>query len=85
MRWGHKYFGTTLGEAGLSHLETHVERFTDKPLFESEVVHEAIIFLRELRGEADQSSKRKKRFIQQCLQEIATATGDTAAYIEQYS
>ena len=75
----------TLGEAGLSHLKAHVERFAERPLFESEVEHEAITFLRELRGEADQSSKRKQRFIQQCLQEIATASGDTAAYIEQYS
>ena len=40
----------TLGEAGLSYLKAHVERF-----------------------------------VQQCLQEIATASGDTDAYIGQYS
>ena len=75
----------TLGEAGLSYLKAHVERFADTPLFEPEVEHEAILFLRELRGEADHSAERKQRFIQQCLQEIATASGDTDAYIGQYS
>jgi hypothetical protein len=75
----------TLGEAGLSYLKAHVERFADTPLFEPEVEHEAILFLRELRGEADHSAKRKQRFVQQCLQEIATASGDTDAYIGQYS
>ena len=75
----------TLGEAGLSYLKAHVERFADTPLFEPEVEHEAILFLRELRGEADHSAERKQRFVQQCLQEIATASGDTDAYIGQYS
>jgi hypothetical protein len=75
----------TLGEAGLSYLKAHVERFADTPLFESKVEHDAILFLRELRGEADQSAKRKQRFVQQCLQEIATASGDTDAYIGLYS
>ena len=46
----------TLGEAGLSYLKAHVERFADSPLFESEIEHEAILFLRELRGEADHSA-----------------------------
>ena len=41
--------------------------------------------MRELRGEADQSAKRKQRFVQECLQEIATASGDTDAYIGLYS
>jgi hypothetical protein len=75
----------TLGEAGLSYLKAHVERFADSPLFESEIEHEAILFLRELRGEADHSAERKQRFVQQCLQEIAKASGDTDAYIGQYS
>ena len=75
----------TLGEAGLSYLKAHVERFADTPPFETEVEHEAILFLRELRGEADQSAERKQRFVQQCLQAIATASGDTDAYIGQYS
>ncbi|MDB4198233.1 hypothetical protein N9777_08235 [Ascidiaceihabitans sp.] len=75
----------TLGEAGLSYLKAHVERFSDNPLFEPEVEHEAILFLRELRGEADHSAERKQRFVQQCLQEIATASGDTDGYIGQYS
>ena len=74
-----------LGEAGLSYLKAHVERFADTPLFEPEVEHEAILFLRELRGEADHSAERKQRFVQQSLQEIATASGDTDAYIGQYS
>ena len=75
----------TLGEVGLSYLKAHVERFADTPLFEPEVEHEAILFLRELRGEADHNAERKQRFVQQCLQEIATASGDTDAYIGQYS
>lgn len=41
--------------------------------------------MRELRGKANQSSEQKQRFVQQCLQEIATASGDTYAYIGQYS
>jgi hypothetical protein len=40
----------TLGEEGLSYLKAHVERFADTPPFETEVEHEAILFLRELRG-----------------------------------
>jgi len=75
----------TLGEEGLSYLKAHVERFADTPPFETEVEHEAILFLRELRGEADQSSERKQRFVQKCMQAIATASGDTDAYIGQYS
>ena len=75
----------TLGEAGLSYLKVHIEHFADTPLSEPEVEHEAILFLRELRGEADRSVERKQRFVQQCLQEIATASGDTDAYIGQYS
>jgi hypothetical protein len=75
----------TLGGAGLSYLKAHVEHFADIPLSEPEVEHEAILFLRELRGEANHSADRKQRFIQQYLQEIATASGDTDAYIAQYS
>ena len=75
----------TLGRAGLSYLKESVERFADTPLSKPEVELEAILFLRELRGEADHSAERKQRFVQQCLQEIATASGDTDAYIGQYS
>ena len=75
----------TLGGSGLSYLKAHVEHFADTPLSEPEVEHEAILFLRELRGETDHSAEQKQRFVQQCLQEIATASGDTDAYIEQYS
>lgn len=52
--------------------------------------HAAIRFLRELRGEmeagaGDRIARQKARFVKACLQEIATAAGDTQAYIAQYS
>ncbi|MDT2076566.1 MAG: hypothetical protein RMX26_11325, partial [Planktomarina sp.] len=75
----------TLGEAGLSYLKEHVERFAEIPPFEPEVEHDAILFLRELRGGADHCAERKQHFVQESLQEIATVTGDTDAYIGQYS
>lgn len=75
----------TLGEAGLSYLKAHVECFAHTPPFEPEVEDEANLFLRELWDGEDHGAERKQRFVQQCLQEIATATGDTDAYIRQYS
>jgi len=52
--------------------------------------HAAIRFLRELRGDmeagaGDRIARQKARFVKACLQEIATAAGDTQAYIAQYS
>ncbi|MEO9572869.1 MAG: DUF6880 family protein [Roseobacter sp.] len=75
----------TLGDAGLSYLKDHVERFSDAPVADPENEHDAIIFLRELRGETDYRADQKQRFVRQCLQDIATASGDANAYIAQYT
>lgn len=74
-----------LGDAGLAHLKAHIERFADAPLRELTEEHDAILFLRELRGERDYRAEQKQRFVQRCLQEIASAADDTDAYIAQYS
>ena len=75
----------TLGDTGLSYLRTHVRRFAEAAPDEAQEEHEAILFLRELRGGVDYRAEQKQRFVQQCLQEIASALGDTDAYIAQYS
>ncbi|QCO57523.1 hypothetical protein EOK75_17590 (plasmid) [Pseudorhodobacter turbinis] len=64
-----------LGPEGLARLKAAVEAHdqTEPP------------FIRALRRESGQTTTRKSRLIKRCLQEIATAMGDTAAYISQYS
>lgn len=75
----------TLDEPGLSRLKSHVDRFSQATPAEAEEEHEAIVFLRELRGGTDYRAAQKQRFVRQCLQDIATAMGNTDAYIAQYS
>ena len=74
-----------LGASGLGTLKAHVEAFASAPDAEQTNDHDAIVFLRELRGGINHAAKRKARFVQSCLQEIAEATGDTASYISQFS
>ncbi|MBL4812758.1 MAG: hypothetical protein JKX69_10495 [Rhodobacteraceae bacterium] len=74
----------TLGATGLAKLKAHIEAYAAAPL-EPEEDHEAIQFLRELRGGGNFAAKRKARFVKMCLQEIAAAAGDTDAYVAQYS
>lgn len=74
-----------LGAAGLARLKSHVEGHADAPTARSAPEHEAFEFLRELRGGRDYIAERRARFVKSCLQEIATAAGDTTAYIAQYS
>lgn len=75
----------TLGRDGLAHLTQAVEAFAQNTPKDASGDHEAIQFLRQLRGGDDYAAKRKARFVQGCLQEIAAATGDTQAYIAQFS
>ncbi|MEL6523708.1 MAG: DUF6880 family protein [Pseudomonadota bacterium] len=75
----------TLGEPGLMYLREHLERFADAAIAEPEEEHEAILFLRDLRGGVDYRFEQKQRFVQRYLQEIAMAMGDADAYIAQYS
>lgn len=74
-----------LGEAGLSRLKAHVEAFAAHPPAPEDDTHEAIQFLRSLRGERDYRAEQRQRFVRQCLQEIAAVSGDTMAYVEQFS
>jgi Family of unknown function (DUF6880) len=75
----------TLAEEGLAKLMAHAEAYAAGPLEVGEEDHEAIQFLRQLRGENSYAAERKASFVKWCLQEIAAAAGDTGAYIAQYS
>lgn len=74
-----------LGTAGLAALEAHVQTFADAPLDGGEADHDAIEFLRQLRGGANHREARKAALVKGWLQEIATASGDTRAFIATYS
>jgi hypothetical protein len=75
----------TLGASGLARLTAHVEAYGAAPIETDGEDHEAIQFLRRLRGVENNAAKHKARFVMRYLQEIAAATGDTSAYIAQYS
>ncbi|WP_298971750.1 DUF6880 family protein [uncultured Roseobacter sp.] len=76
----------TLGEDGLQALKDLVEAYREMPAEASQDDHEALRFLRDLRGDSgNYVSDQKDRLIKMCLQEIAEAQGDTDAYIAQYS
>ena len=74
-----------LGEDGLLHLKAQVEDYERAQAKPEDQEHEAILFLRELRGGSDYKTQERQRFVKRCLQEIAAVRGDTAAYIAQYS
>jgi len=74
-----------LGEAGLERLKALLADYADAPATSANDDHEAIQFLRQLRGGDNYAQTAKQRFVKTCLQEIAAATGDTRAYIAQFS
>ncbi|WP_342069791.1 DUF6880 family protein [Yoonia algicola] len=74
-----------LGASGLARLTANVEAYAAAPEPEAATDHDAIVFLRQLRGGADYAAEHKARFVKSCLQDIAEAVGDTAAYIAQFS
>lgn len=74
-----------LGTTGLAQLQAHLEHYAATPKAADDHDHAAIAFLRQLRGGDSYAADRKSRFVKRYLQEIAAATGDTAAYIAQYS
>lgn len=74
-----------LEDTGLARLTSHVQAYADAPPEDDEQAHEAIRFLRKLRGGDAYAAAHKARFVRQCMQDIAAATGDTHAYIAQYT
>lgn len=74
-----------LGADGLARLAALVQTFADADLPQTSADHEAIEFLRTLRGGADYAADRKAQFVRACLQQIALAAGDTQAYSAQYT
>lgn len=75
-----------LGEPGFAHLKSLVAAYQDAPQDLEEDDHEALQFLRALRGTTnDYRADQKAARIKSVLQEIARAQGDTHAYIAQYS
>lgn len=74
-----------LGSSGLTALEGLVQAFADTPLDDGAPEHEAIVFLRQLRGGSNYAAKQKAAFVKARLQEIATAAGNSSAYIATYS
>lgn len=74
-----------LGTGGVDHLKALIATYAGADDLQEEPPHEAIAFLRELRGGAKQAQTTKARFVQSCLQEIAAATGDTQGYIAQFT
>lgn len=76
----------TLGEDGLQHLKGLIEAYSKAPAEEPSDDHEALRFLRDLRSDnGNYASDQQDRLVKLCLQQIAEAQGDTAAYISQYS
>ena len=74
-----------LGDEGLAHLKALVLAHQDKPLDDTED-HAALQFLRDLRGTGrNHAALQKARLVKACLQDIATAQGDTDTFIAQYS
>ena len=73
-----------LGAAGFDHLKALLDAYEAEPL-EAETDHEALRFLRDLRGGGHYLAKQKARLIKSLRQEIAEAEGDTSAYIAQYT
>lgn len=75
-----------LGDEGFAHLKSLVATYADAPLDDGNFEHEAIHFLRELRGNHSSYRAEKKAMrIKMVLQDIAMAEGDTDAYIAQFS
>lgn len=74
-----------LGAPGLAALKAHVQAFAEAPLDAASEDHEAIQFLRQLRGGSSYRADRKARVVKGWLQEIATASGDTSGYIATHS
>ena len=74
-----------LGEPGLAALRDLVETHAEAPHQAETEDHEAIQFLRELRGGSGYAATQRARFVKICLQEIAICLGDAGAYIAQYS
>lgn len=74
-----------LGVSGLTRLKAYVQAYAVEPIDAVPKDHEAIQFLRQLRGGDTYAADNKARFVKACLQEIAAAAGDTQAYIAQYS
>ncbi len=75
----------TLGGAGLARLKSHIQDFAATPVARTDADHEAIQFLRDLRGDRDYRADLNARFVKRCLQDIAEVTGDTPAYIAQFT
>ena len=75
-----------LGDAGFAHLKSIVASYADEPLETAPADHDAIQFLRKLRGSHSNYRARQKAMrIKMVLQDIAMAQGDTGAYVAQYS
>lgn len=76
---------TTLGDSGFDRLKAHIEDFAATPIARTDADHEAIQFLRDLRGDPDDRADLNTRFVKRCLQDIAEVTGVTSAYIAQFT
>lgn len=74
-----------LGDAGLSHLEAKIKAYGKDPATDVADEHEAIQFLRQLRGGNTAASGRKSRLTRQWLRQIAMVTGDAQAYVTQFT
>lgn len=75
----------TLGDGGLACLKVHINGFARAPVARTDTDHEAIQFLRDLRGARDYRVDLKARFVKKCLQDIAAVTGDKSSYIAQFT
>jgi len=76
---------SALGASGLEHLKAEVETYAQTPVEVDDHDHDALQFLRQLRGGTNYAAERRARSVKMWLQEIAAAAGDTGAYIDQYS
>ncbi|UYP69303.1 hypothetical protein OIU14_06135 [Thalassobacter stenotrophicus] len=75
----------TLGTDGLDALKQQVQQYRDAPGSDTGSEHEAFEFLRSLRGDRDYRAERRQALVRKCLQEIAEVSGDTNAYIAQFT
>ena len=76
---------SALGAPGLTQLKALVEAYSEEALEIETEDHDAIRFLRSLRGGDNYAAVQKSRLVKRSLQEIAAVSGDTDAYIAQYS
>lgn len=75
----------TLGTDGLAALKEQIVQFSGTSSAQTAPDHEALAFLRDLRGSTDYRASQREALVQKCLQDVAELSGDTEGYIAQFT